>query len=50
MIQLPLPCRPPNPHPPKMPAWLNGILLVLSGFWVLEAALFLLSYRAFGRS
>jgi hypothetical protein len=39
-----------NPHPQKMPSWLDGILLILSGVWVLESALFFLSYRAFGRS
>jgi hypothetical protein len=33
-----------------MPDWLYGITILLSGIWVTETVLFLLSYRAFGRS
>ena len=39
------------PHPPpSMPDWLYGSILILSGIWVTETVLFLLTYRAFGRS
>jgi len=47
----------PTPHPrlnapthSPMPDWLYGLMIVLSGIWVTETALFLFSYRAFGRS
>jgi hypothetical protein len=33
-----------------MPDWLYGSILILSGIWVTETVLFLLTYRAFGRS
>jgi hypothetical protein len=42
--------RLPNFPTHTMPDWLYGIFLFLSGVWVMETALFLLSYRAFGRS
>ncbi len=40
----------PNHPTQTMPDWLYGIVLFLFGVWVTETALFLLSYRAFGRS
>jgi hypothetical protein len=33
-----------------MPDWLYGSILILSGIWVTETVLFLLTYRAFSRS
>jgi hypothetical protein len=43
------PLTPPTQSTP-MPDWLYFSALLLTGIWAIEAALFLLTYRAFGRS